>query len=84
MGSGIFFPLCALPFSIVIIILFYAKGHIRTKETIIYQVLIISNFVGLIIELLCTYASLVYNTNPLLSNFIFKAYLGFNVCLLLF
>ncbi len=75
MGSGIFFPLCALPFSIVIIILFYAKGHIRTKETIIYQVLIISNFVGLIIELLCTYASLVYNTNPLLSNFIFKAYL---------
>ena len=75
MGSGIFFPLCALPFSIVIIILFYAKGHIRTKETIIYQVLIISNFVGLIIELLCTYASLVYSVNPLLSNFIFKAYL---------
>ena len=71
MGSGIFFPLCALPFSILIILLFYIKGHVKSKETTLYQVLIISNFLGIIIELLCTFASKIYNTNLLLSNFIY-------------
>lgn len=75
MGSGIFFPLCALPFSILIILLFYIKGHVKSKETTLYQVLIISNFLGIIIELLCTFASKIYNTNLLLSNFIYKSYL---------
>ena len=75
MGSGISFPLCALPFSILIILLFYIKGHVKSKETTLYQVLIISNFLGIIIELLCTFASKIYNTNLLLSNFIYKSYL---------
>ena len=75
MGSGIFFPLCALPFSLSIIILFYVKGHARSKETKIYSVLIISNFLGLIIELLCTYASMIYSRYPVVSIAIYKLYL---------
>ncbi len=75
MGSGIFFPLCAVPFSLLVIILFYVKGHINSKETQIFSVLIISNFVGLIIELLCTYASFIYFDHPLISVIIYKIYL---------
>ena len=75
MGSGIYFPLCAIPFSILIIILFFARGHIDNKETKIYSVLIVSNLFGLIIELLCTYASKIYNLYPLISIIICKTYL---------
>ena len=75
MGSGIFFPVCALPFSILIIILFVRKSNADNKETRIYKVLLFSNLLGLLIELMCTYASSVYNTIPFLSNMIFKLYL---------
>ncbi|MEG2230052.1 MAG: ATP-binding protein, partial [Bacilli bacterium] len=75
MGTGIFFPLCAIPFSLIIIILFYKKGHIDSKETWIFNTLIISNFIGLIIEILCTYASNIYLTHPFISTLIYKSYL---------
>ena len=75
MGSGIFFPLCAIPFSILIIILFYVKGHVKSKETKIYEVLIVSNLTGLFIEILCTYASRIHDIYPLISTFIYKSYL---------
>ena len=79
MGSGLFFPICAIPFSILIIILFFAKEHIESKETKIFKVLIISNFLGLIIELLCTYASFIYDTTRVLSVIIYKLYLFYIV-----
>ncbi len=75
MGSGIFFPISAIPFSILTIVLFYLKGHVKNKETKIFEVLIISNLCGLIIELLCTYAALIYGANKIFSILIFKAYL---------
>ena len=75
MGTGIFFPLCALPFSILMIVLFFTKAHIDNKETRIFSTLIISNFFGLVIEILCTYASRIYNVYPLISNLIYKLYL---------
>lgn len=75
MGSGIFFPVSAIPFSILINFLFFKKGHVNNVETRIYQNLITSNLIGLIIEILCTYASMIHNEYSLLSNFIFKSYL---------
>ena len=75
MGSGIFFPICAIPFSILINILFFKKGHIDNYETRIYKALIISNFVGLILELLCTVGSLIYSNYHIVSDFIYKSYL---------
>lgn len=74
-GTGIFFPLCALPFSVIIVLLYFIKGHIRSKETFIFGTLIVSNMIGLIIELLCTYASHIYYINQPLSVFILKSYL---------
>lgn len=75
MGSGIFFPICALPFSLLIIVLFFKKGHIDNYETRIYKKLIILNFIGLILELLCTVGSMIYHDLPMLANFIYKSYL---------
>ncbi len=75
MGTGILFPVCAIPFSLLIIVLFFIKGHIQSKETWIFSTLVVSNFIGLIIELLCTYASKIYITNSFLSVLIYKSYL---------
>lgn len=75
MGTGVLFPICAIPFSLLVIVLFLKKGHVNNSETKIYQILIVSNFIGLIIEILCTYASMIYNQLPFISNFIYKSYL---------
>ncbi len=75
MGTGILFPASALLFSILIVILFFSKEHYKTVETKLYGYLIITNLIGLIIELLCTFASYIYKTNPILSVLILKLYL---------
>ena len=75
MGSGIFFPMCAIPFAILIIILFFKKGYTNSIETKLYKILIITNFVGLILELLCSIATTFYDTNRFLSDIIYKSYL---------
>ena len=78
-GSGIFFPLCAVLFNLLIMGLFFFKKHMRNAETKLYGVLIVTNFFGLIIEMLCTYASYINETNTLLSIIILKAYLVYLV-----
>ena len=60
-GSGILFPLCALPFSILVLLVFLLKEHIHSRETEMFKSLIIVNFIGLLIEILCTGASFIYN-----------------------
>jgi len=75
MGTGIFFPASALLFSILIIILFFAKEHIRTTETKLYSILIVTNFFGLLIEIMCTVASYIIDVAPITSTIIFKLYL---------
>ena len=40
MGSGIYFPTCAILFSVLTLILFFGKKHISTVETKIYGFLL--------------------------------------------
>ena len=79
MSSDIWFPVAGLFFSIMTMIILFTKGSIKTRETNIYKVLIVTNFIGLVLEILCTYAAYIHETNLLLSNIIFKAYLVYNV-----
>ena len=79
MASGIDFPISALAFSLLTIVTFFIKGPVKTTETKIYKYLIISNLIGLIIEILCTYASYISVENPILSDFILKLYLVYNI-----
>jgi len=78
MGTGIYFPISALLFSILMLILFFTKKTIKSTETKLYKYLLITNFFGLILELLCTVAALISNTLPLISDFILKSYLVYN------
>jgi len=57
------------------IILFFAKEHIRTTETKLYSILIVTNFFGLLIEIMCTVASYIIDVAPITSTIIFKLYL---------
>ena len=75
MESGIFFPICALPFSLLIVCVFYIKKHIKTHETQMFGILAIINFIGLIIEIACTGAAYIYESNRLISELILKTYL---------
>lgn len=74
-GSGILFPLCALPFSALVLLVFLLKKHIRSRETEMFKCLIIVNFIGLLIEILCTGASFIHNDFTFISNFLLKTYL---------
>ncbi len=75
MGSGIFFPLSALPIIILIITIFNIKKHVKNPETKIYNYLIVINFIGLLIELLCALACKYYQVYPIISYFVLKTYL---------
>lgn len=79
MGSGMFFPLCAFPFAALIFIVFFFKKHVESVETKLYGWLIIANIIGLIIEMLCTFAAYIYSSYPIISAFILKSYLVYLV-----
>lgn len=77
MGSGIYFPLSALLFSILLLFLLVFKKHLITIETKLYSLLVISNFFCLITELLCTFAAYIYDKNVFVADIILKSYLFF-------
>jgi len=79
MGSGIYFPISAIAFSLLIIIVFIIKKPIKSVETKIYKSLLIINFLGLVIELLCTFAAYISDTHYFISDFILKLYLVYNI-----
>jgi signal transduction histidine kinase len=79
MGSGIYFPISAISFSLLIITVFFIKKPIKSVETRIYKNLLLVNFVGLVLELLCTVAAYISETHYIISDFILKLYLVYNI-----
>ena len=79
MASGIYFPIAALGFALLTVITFYVKKPIKSMETRIYKYLMVSNLLGLVLELDCTFASYISNTLPKVSDFILKTYLVYNL-----
>lgn len=75
MGTGIFFPIAALPIVIIILLTFNLKEHIGSNESKLFNFLCISNFFGLIIEILCAWACRHIDSYNLISQFILKSYL---------
>ena len=78
MTSGIYFPLCCLFFSLQLMFIYFSKKRLNNLENKIYKVLLITNFAGLIIEILCYY--FIRNNIPFTSNFILRMYLVY-LCL---
>ena len=75
MGSGLYFTIAALFIIILVFIMFFFKKHHDTTETKLYSWLIVTNLIGVIIEFLCTFASMIHEILPILSNIILKLYL---------
>ena len=75
MGSGLYFTTAALFIIVLVFIMFFFKKHQNTTETKLYSWLIVTNLIGVIIEFACTFASMIREPNPILSNIILKFYL---------
>lgn len=68
------FPVCSLLFISLVAIVYFLKPHIKTIENKIYRWLVISNILGLILEILCYFAVDLVTSNYIISIFILKAY----------
>ncbi len=73
MTTGLFFPTCALCFSILLNIVYFSKRRLKNVENKLYQFLVISNLFALLFEYACTFASLNYIT--FFSDLVLKTYL---------
>ncbi len=66
----------SIVYLVTLIIIYYSKERIKTKETIIYKILLFTNLFGLISQSLCRVVSDKYDSlNPILANFILKNFL---------
>ncbi len=79
MTSGIYFPVCCFFFSLLIMFIYFSKQRIDNIENKLYKILIISNFIGLIVEILCYFFIRSIDETPFASNFVLRTYL-FYLC----
>ena len=68
MVIGISVITCCLLYSIMLLVIYFGKERITTTENKIYSILITINFIGLVLELACTYFTYNYGTD-FLNNF---------------
>ncbi len=68
------FPIVSLIFIVLLTVVFFSKPRLRSHENQIYKILIITNIIGLILEILCHIAISIIDKYYLFSIFILKAY----------
>lgn len=77
MNSTMFFTICSLFYSLLLIYLVTSKkkSYKNNFERKLYNVLVISNFIGIIIELFCVITCRNYKKIPLINSVVLKLYL---------
>ncbi len=75
MNNGNLLTIGSLFYSLLLIIAFYSKKRIKSIENSVYSLLIISNFLGLIIAIVCYFTVLNYETMVALNYIISRLYL---------
>ena len=68
------FPICSLIFITLVAVVYFSKPRIKSLENSIYKWLVISNIIGLILEIGCYFAVDLVNTQYLISIAILKLY----------
>jgi len=70
-------PIISLLYCITIVVVFFSKKRLVTLENKIYSTILLINAVGLVFEILCSFAVINYESHQLISKTNFK-------CLLLY
>ena len=69
------FIICSMFYSALLLIVYFSKKRLSTKENEVYQMLTITNFFGLVIALFCYLITLNRDSFPMLTSIINRAYL---------
>lgn len=72
--SSLYFQICSLFYIILLIVLFFGKKKVKNIETKIFSALILTNFFGLIVDIISTYLAII-DYNYILLMFFCKLYL---------
>lgn len=80
MSSGIFFQVISIIYMILLLIVYYAKQRLDTIENKIFRILMITNFIGLIIDIFSVYTIKVMSQFPILNLIVTKMYLVYLLC----
>ena len=75
MSSGNFLTIGSVFYSLLLITVFFSKKRLKTLENKIYSMLIICNFIGLILAIMCYYTVLYNDIVPMLNFIISRLYL---------
>ena len=65
--SSLYFQMLSTVYMILLTIYFFSKPRIKTIETKIYVILLITNLFGLLFDIISTYMAIANPTNPFLS-----------------
>ena len=84
MSSGNFLTIGSVFYSLLLITVFFSKKRLKTLENKIYSMLIICNFIGLILAIMCYYTVLYNDIVPMLNFIISRLYLIYLVSYLIF
>ena len=72
---GMSFIVCSLIYTTLLCIVYFSKRHIKSSETILYDRLLFSNLLGLILELCCCFTVMNKDNFPILNFIINRCYL---------
>ncbi|MFA7120735.1 MAG: ATP-binding protein [Bacilli bacterium] len=74
MSNFMAFPVVSFIFITLLVIVYFCKPRLNSKENKIYKFLLVSNVLGLILEIFCHIAVNIADTHYILSMFILKSY----------
>ena len=69
-------------YSIILNILFFGKKHIKTEETKLFGKMVITNFIGIILEILCIVTLCVLGKESIITIVVNKAFLTYFLVIL--
>lgn len=75
MDSSIFFQICSLFYISLLLIVYFSKKRLANMENKIYIILVVTNFIGLLLDIGSVYTIVNMNKYPILNKIISKAYL---------
>ena len=78
------FIICSLVFAIVLSFIYFSKKHVNSSETKIFSILLVTNLIGLVSELLCTIIGYTFPPDSSTAHIFTKIYLVYLLSFMFF